>query len=88
MLKEYGPVEEVRSVTFYSNLRWAPSQPGQTHTQVLDFHGAHAVQLRHALDLREGNGRVVWKYVPVISRVEHHSRILLPQIPNEGFGFF
>lgn len=87
MLKEYGPVEEVRSVTFCNNLRCVPSQPGQTRTQVFDFHGANAVQLRHALELREGNRRVVWKYVPVISRIEHHSRILLPQIHNEGFWF-
>lgn len=56
-----------------------------TVSQVCDLHGADAVELRHALDLREGNDSVVCK--SVIARAEHHSRILLPFIHIDGFQF-
>lgn len=82
MLKE--PVEDDRNDTFWEVEARQPWQT-LTVTQVFDFHGAEAVELRHALDRRERNDSVVGK--PVITRTEHHSRIVLPFIHIGGFSF-
>lgn len=40
-------------------MRGSHDKHSLTLSQVFDFHGADAVELRHALDLREGNDCIV-----------------------------
>lgn len=46
-------------------------------TSDFDLHGLHAVELRHALDLREWNSVAIWKRVSPIIHAENHSRVVL-----------